>query len=232
MDLSARADLPELMDAADLDLAEYTTCLADLAAVNRVTLTHRCSLQFLKHATLGLPKGSKLSVVDLAFGHGDLLRAIARWGARKGFVMSLVGIDLNPRSAVMARDATPSDLRIDFRTGNVFEFDPAEAPDFIVTSQFTHHLTDDEIVRLLQLMDGHAAKGWHIADLHRHIFPYYGFRLLCRVMRWHRIVRYDGTISIARSFRKADWQRYLADAGLQAEISWHPLFRYAVSRVK
>lgn len=232
MDLSARIDLPELMDAADLDPVEYKKCLADLAAVNRFTLTHRCSLQFLQTATRDLPKGSKLRVLDLAFGHGDLLRAIARWGRRQGFVTSLTGVDLNPRSAVMAQEATPADMIIDYRTGDVFAFEPDERPDFIVTSQFTHHLTGGDIVRLLEWMDRHAGRGWHIADLHRHALPYYGFRILCRIMGWHRIVRYDGTISIARSFRKADWQRYLAAAGLQAEISWHPLFRYAVSRVK
>jgi 2-polyprenyl-3-methyl-5-hydroxy-6-metoxy-1,4-benzoquinol methylase len=189
-------------------------------------------LLFLQFATQDWRKGSKITVLDLAFGHGDLLRKIARWGARRGFVMSLAGVDLNPHSAVMAREATPSDMTIDYHTGNVFEFAPAETPDFIVTSQFTHHLTDADIVRLLRWMDGHAAKGWHIADLHRHAFPYYGFGPLCRVMGWHRIVRYDGTISIARAFRKADWQRYLATSELQAKITWHPLFRYAISKLK
>jgi 2-polyprenyl-3-methyl-5-hydroxy-6-metoxy-1,4-benzoquinol methylase len=232
MDLSTRAHLPELMDAADLDLADYRDCLADLAEVNRVTMTHRCTLRFLHRATKNLPRDSKLRVLDVACGQGDLLRGIARWGEKRGFAMSLVGIDLNPRSALMARGASPLDCKIDYRTADVFEFVPNEAPDFIVTSQFTHHLADAEVVTLLQWMDLHAIKGWHIADLHRHIIPYYGFRLLCWLMRWHRIVRYDGTISIARSFKKADWQRYLAASGLAAKISWHPLFRYAVSRVK
>ncbi len=232
IDLSTRADLPELMDAADLDIAEYKKCLVDLTAINRMTLTHQCSLQFLHQATENLPKGSVLRVLDLAFGHGDLLRAIARWGIRRGFVMKLVGVDLNPRSAELAREATPLDLDIAYQVGDVFEFMPAEAPDFILSSQFTHHLADAQISRLLQWMDRQATRGWHIADLHRHAFPYYAFQLLCRVMRWHWIVRYDGTVSIARSFRKADWQRYLAAAGLEASITWHPLFRYAVSRIK
>jgi len=232
IDLSVRADLPELMDSADLDIAAYKKCLSDLASVNRMTLTHRCSLQFLQRATKNLAKGSTLRILDLAFGHGDLLRAIAQWGSQRGFVMSLVGVDLNPRSVDMARAATPANLKIDYQVGDVFEFVPAEAPDFIVSSQFTHHLTDEQILRLLQWMDGYAIKGWHVADLHRHAFPYYGFRLLCRVMGWHWIVRYDGTVSIARGFTKFDWQRYLAAAGLQASITWHPLFRYAVSRLK
>jgi hypothetical protein len=51
-------------------------------------------------------------------------------------------------------------------------------------------------------------------------------------MRWHPIVRRDGQISIARSFIRADWERLLAAADLRAEIHWHLLFRYTVSRLK
>jgi 2-polyprenyl-3-methyl-5-hydroxy-6-metoxy-1,4-benzoquinol methylase len=232
IDLSVRADLPELMDADDLDVTEYDRCLGDLAAVNRVTFTHRATLQFLMLATRTLSAGETLHVLDLGCGHGDLLRAIARWAAKKGFKTQLTGIDLNPRSATSARAATPPGYGIEYLTGDVFQYVPETPPDFIVTSQFTHHLPDADIIRLLKWMDRTANRGWNIADLHRHIVPYYGFRVLCRMIGWHPIVRYDGTISIARSFKRADWERYLAEAGVQARISWHPLFRYAVGRIK
>jgi 2-polyprenyl-3-methyl-5-hydroxy-6-metoxy-1,4-benzoquinol methylase len=232
IDLSVRADLPELMDADDLAIADYNRCLADLAAVNRVTLTHRSTLRFLQEATRQLAVGEAVSVLDLGCGQGDLLRAIARWAGKRGFDAQLTGIDLNPRSAASARAATPDGYRIDYLTGDVFEYGPEMRPDFVVTSQFTHHLPDAYIIRLLKWMDQTAGRGWHVVDLHRHIVPYYGFRLLCRIIGWHPIVRYDGTISIARSFRKSDWQRYLAEAGLEASISWHPPFRYTVGRIK
>jgi SAM-dependent methyltransferase len=232
MDLSARVDLPELMDAADLEIHEYQRCLTDLAAVNRVTLTHRATLGFLQRATRERPRGTHISVLDLAFGQGDLLRAIARWAKTRGFIAQLSGIDLNPRSAESARAAALGEPTIDYRTGNVFGYEPTPKPEFIVTSQFVHHLPDDDIVRLLKWMDATAQIGWHVTDLHRHAVPYYGFRWLCRLMGWHRIVRYDGTVSIARSFRKADWERYLDSAALQARIAWHPMFRYGVAKIK
>jgi 2-polyprenyl-3-methyl-5-hydroxy-6-metoxy-1,4-benzoquinol methylase len=232
MDLSVRANLPELMDAEDLDIAVYNRCLSDLAAVNRVTLTHWPTLQFLSAATKQLPAGSKISILDVGCGHGDLLRGIATWAARSGFDAELTGLDLNPRSAQAAAAASRPEQNINYITGNVFGFSPAIPPDFIVTSQFTHHLSDDDIIRLLQWLDETAKRGWHIADLHRHVIPYYGFRLLTRLFGWHRIVRLDGTISIARSFRRADWHRYLAAANIDATISWHPLFRFCVSRMK
>lgn len=232
MDLSRRSEMAELMDAEDLPLAEYNACLRDLAMVNRVTFTHQASLAFLQAATKDWPAGAEISVLDLAYGHGDLLRAIGRWAAKRGFVARLSGVDLNPRSALAARAANQSGAEIDYATGDVFTFTPARAPDFIVTSQFTHHLPDDAIIALLGRMEAMARHGWHIADLHRHWFAYYGFRWLCRIFGWHKIVRYDGTVSVARSFTRADWTRYLKAAGIVAEIRWHMMFRYGVSRVK
>ena len=233
MDLSARADLPEEMDAPDLDEAIYRRCLTDLAAVNRLTLTHGATLRWLTRATRGLKPGAEISVLDVAYGHGDLLRAIADWADKRGFQARLSGIDLNPRRAGAARAATrPGASAIDYRTGDVFTYAPDPHPDFIVTSQFTHHLADTQIVQLLGWLEENARRGWHIADLHRHAFAYYGYPVLARLMGWHRIVRRDGTISIARSFTRREWERLLAEAGLTAELRWHFLFRFSVSRLK
>jgi 2-polyprenyl-3-methyl-5-hydroxy-6-metoxy-1,4-benzoquinol methylase len=232
MDLSVRANVHELMDAEDIDASIYRRCLSDLASVNRVTLTHRATLSFLSKATAGLAAGTELSILDVAFGHGDLLRAISTWAKKRSFKANLTGIDLNPRSAQAARAETTGEQNITYITGDVFGFAPSKVPDFIVTSQFTHHLADGQIIEFLKWLETESACGWHIADLHRHVIPYYGFRFLARVFGWHRIVRLDGTASIARAFTRADWERYLKTASVVAKISWHPLFRFGIGRIK
>jgi hypothetical protein len=123
-------------------------------------------------------------------------------------------------------------MAITYHTADVFVFQPEKPIDFIVTSQFTHHLADDDIVRLLSWADRTARRGWFIADLHRHALAYYGFPLLARVAGWHKIVRKDGQISIARSFRRAEWEALLGRAGLQAQIAWRLPFRYCVGALK
>ena len=232
MDLSVRSTLPEIMDDENLDEATYQRCLRDLASVNHVTFTHRPTLRWLAEATKNLAPGASFSVLDVAYGQGDLLRAISRWAARRGLHAQLSGVDLNPRSAIAARAATPAEMRIDYQTNDVFSYTPAPPPDFIVSSQFTHHLGDEDLVRLLAWFEKNSLRGWHIADLHRHAIPYYGFRILAALMGWHRIVSSDGTISIARSFRRKEWETLLSRAGLRAEISWHMAFRFCVSRIK
>ncbi len=217
------------MDAPQTSAEDYSRSLRDLASLNRITFTHASTLRWLARATAGLARGAAFSVLDVACGHGDLLRAMGRWAGRRGFLVTLEGIDLSPRSAVEANAATPPGMAIAYRTGDVFCYEPRPAPDFIVSSQFAHHLTDAELVSFLRWLDRHAARGWFIADLHRNAFAYHGFPWLARVAGWHRIVQMDGRISIARGFRRADWQRLLAEAGVAAEVRWSFPFRWAVA---
>ncbi len=232
MDLSHRHDIAEMMDLPDTPPADYAAALRDLAAVNRITRTHAPILAWLQQATRGWPVGRTLSLLDVASGHGDLLRAIHRWATRAGFVPILSGVDLNPRSAAEAAAHTPSDMTITWHTADVFDFVPGPPPDFIVSAQFAHHLSDGQIVTLLQWMELHAGRGWLLADIHRHVIPYYGFPLLCRLFFWHPIVRIDGQISVARSLTPQEWRALLARAGLEAKVRWHAIFRISIGRIK
>lgn len=230
--LKERSSEPELMDNDDISKEDYNQCLADLASVNRITRTHQATLDWLDQAIRCLPVNTPITILDVACGQGDLLRVIHRFAAERNFKITLQGLDMNPNSAIAARQATPSSMDIAYFTGDVFTFTPAPPPDFIVSSQFTHHLSDSQVVSFLQWMERHARRGWFIADLHRHPLAYYGYSLLAGLARWHPVVRHDGAVSVARSFRRADWQALLAQAGILANIRWHVPFRLCVGRLK
>ena len=228
--LAIRSREEEQMDSPDLDPAVYETVLHDLARVNRVTFTAWPTLAFLKRA-IGDAKSFRL--MDDGFGDGDVLRAVARWARRRGIEAELVGVDLNEKSVKAARDVTPPEMKIDYRAG-----DYADQPgpfDFVVSSQVTHHMTDTQLTAFLRYMEAEARKGWLICDLHRLAFSYWGFPLLARLLLVHRIVREDGRLSIARSFRRADWEAYLAEAGIpldQVRLVRRFASRLCVERVK
>jgi 2-polyprenyl-3-methyl-5-hydroxy-6-metoxy-1,4-benzoquinol methylase len=228
--LNIRSRQDEPMDAADLDPAVYDKVLADLSRVNRWTFTARPTLQFLKRA-VGTSK--RFSLLDVGFGQGDMLRDIAHWAQRRGITADLVGVDLNAKSVASARAATPRDLAIDYRAGDYA--DQGDSFDYVVSSQVTHHMTDDQLRDFIRFMEDKARRGWLISDLHRHGFSHWGFPILARLMGVHRIVREDGTLSIARSFRPAEWQAILADAGVAPEsvriVRRFP-FRLCVERIR
>jgi 2-polyprenyl-3-methyl-5-hydroxy-6-metoxy-1,4-benzoquinol methylase len=213
------------MDAPDLAPGEYATVLRDLARVNRWTLTARPALMFLRRALASNPR--PFSVLDVGFGNGDVLRAIARWARSRELDARLVGVDLNEKSLEAARKATANELEIDYRSGDYMA--QPEPFDFVISSQVAHHMDDDQLEHFLQFMEGRARQGWLICDLHRHGFAYRGFPLLARILRVHRIVREDGQLSIARSFRPAEWPGVLSKAGLpMAEIQVRRRFPFRI----
>ena len=226
---ASRSRQPEWMDGDDVSNADMRACLADLARANTLVLGRRPTLAWLSASTRGWHRGAAFHLVDVGAGEGDMLRAIARWARRRGFEARLTGYDLNARCAAAARAATDPALGIDFVVGDAMT--ASGRPDFIISSLVAHHMTDDEIVRFLAWMDATATRGWLVNDLHRHAFAFHGFRLLASVARWHRFVRHDGPLSVARGFVRADWLRLLAAAGVEADVAWRFPFRWAVGRV-
>ena len=228
--LAVRCRLEEQMDAEDLDPALYARVLCDLARVNRWTFTTRPTISYLDRAMRGL---NRFRLLDVGFGAGDMLRAIAVWARVRGLQADLVGVDLNPHSAEIARAATPGHLPIEYRTG-----DYRQVPgsfDFIISSQVAHHMTDGQLNEFVRYMEDHAARGWLISDLHRHRLSHAGYPFLARLIGVHRIVREDGQLSIARSFRPAEWRQIVADAGVSPEIltiARRFPFRLAVERIR
>jgi 2-polyprenyl-3-methyl-5-hydroxy-6-metoxy-1,4-benzoquinol methylase len=224
--LAARAIAEELMDADDLDAGTYAAVVHDLAKVNTLTMARRPTINFLNKIA------GPLRMLDVGFGDGDMLRTIARWAARSSRVVELVGIDLNPRSALAAKDATPESLNIDYRTGDYADL-TGEHWDVILSSLVAHHMTHDQLVAFMRFMDAEAKAGWFINDLHRHGFAYLGFPLLATIMRWHPIVRHDGQLSIARSYRPHEWPAILDEAGVSgATVSRNFPFRLCVSKIR
>jgi SAM-dependent methyltransferase len=224
----AQAD--EQMDAAELDPETYAAVLTDLARVNRWTFTARPTVDFLKRA---LGERTSFSLLDVGFGDGDMLRAIAGWAGKHGITARLTGVDLNPKSEDIAHAKTPERYEIEYLTGDYLDL-VERGFDFIVSSQVAHHMTHDQLQTFLRTMEETARRGWQISDLHRHRFSYHGFPLLARIMGWHRIVRQDGQLSIARSFRPAEWRPILTEAGLGAEavIRRRFPFRLFVERLR
>jgi SAM-dependent methyltransferase len=217
------------MDDPALPEADYQAVLADLGRVNRWTLAARPTLSFLKRGARGM---DRFRLLDVGFGDGGMLRAVARWARRAGIEAELVGVDLNPKSAAAARAATPPHLSIEWRTGDYRDLGRF---DFVISSLVAHHMSPAELHAFLRWMEENATHGWFVNDLHRHAFAYGGYPLLARLLRVHPIVRADGRLSIARSFRPADWRTLLRDAGIPENAArTHRLFpfRLCVERLR
>ncbi|ANU07707.1 methyltransferase domain-containing protein [Paraurantiacibacter namhicola] len=224
--LTERLHSDELMDDPSLDPDTYRALLADLAWVNRMTMAYRPTLAFLDRVK---DTSRTLKILDVGFGDGDMLRRIARWAQDRGQKVELVGVDLNPRSKPAA-EAHGGDIT--YVTGDYADF-AGQGFDCVISSLVAHHMTHGQLVAFLRFMEAESARGWFVNDLHRHALAWLGYPLLARLARWHPIVRSDGHTSIARSYRPAEWQPLLQQAGItQARVERRFPFRLCVSRIR
>ena len=232
LDFSRRARMLEMMDDPEVGFETWRACLVDLAKVNRMTLAYRPTIAFLNRIHGGglWPNDRPAVILDVGSGYADTLRKIGKWAKARNLDVRLQALDLNPWSE-RAAERVPGSAGIEFISENLF--DHRGGADIILSSLFTHHLDDMEVIRFLEWQEVNARIGWFINDLLRHPFSWIGFALLSRVMLWHRFVVHDGPVSIRRAFRPEDWTVLLAKAGVhQAHIeSWFP-FRLCVSRVR
>lgn len=213
-DFRQRAQLTELMDEP-CTREELRACLRDLARLNRWFLGYRPVLRWLNRV---LPQSvaRPVRILDVGCGYGDGLRRVERWAQARNLAVELTGLDINPDAVAIAAEASPPASKIHWVAADIFRYLPERPVDFVVSSLFTHHLAEPDVIRFLQWMELHAGHGWFVNDLSRAAVPYHLLRIFAKVARLHPFVQHDGPVSIARAFVREDWERMCAAAGLTA----------------
>lgn len=226
--LAARSPALELMDTEAVGYDEFAECLRDLERINRLTLAYRPTLAFLEEVARRHP-GRALTILDAGSGGGDMLRVVARWAARRGVAVVLIGVDLNPFSRQAAEAATPPGLPIKYVTADIFDYAPERSIDLILSSLFTHHLNEEQLRRFLAWMEQRATLGWCINDLHRHWLPYHFIKHAAPLLSRNRLIRHDAPLSVARAFTRADWEAVLPEGTM---LRWWLPFRWTLTRLR
>jgi SAM-dependent methyltransferase len=211
-DLRYRAQLSEMMDEP-CSRDELRACLRDLARLNRWFQGYRPVIEWLdSFVPSAMPQ--PLRIIDVGCGYGDTLRRIEQWAAQRRLAVDLTGLDINPDAVAIAAEASTSASRIQWVVADIFAYTPAQPVHLVVSSLFTHHLLEADVVRFLAWMERHASLGWFINDLSRAAIPYHFLRIFTRLVGLHRFVQNDAPVSVARAFVAEDWRRMCAEAGL------------------
>ena len=222
--LAARDARPEWMDDPSVDEATFRAALRDIERLNALTFGHAPVLRWLDRLVRGKPV-QRLSVLDVGAGGGDLLRRIARWGARRGIAVDCVGLDLSPWAERAAREGGTPGRWI---TADLFTLEEEERFDVVTASIVAHHLDDATLPRLLRWMAARSRLGWLVCDIHRHPVPWLALWATTRALRMVPMVVNDSTQSVARAFTRDDLARAVAGAGVPARIAWQVPFRWTV----
>ena len=204
--------------------------LDELETINTWLGGYRPVLNALARLKSRWPAGRPLQLADLGSGGGDTLRHVARWARKNGVAVELTGIDANAFMLEYATAKSREYPEISYRQLDIFspEFQ-AQPYDILTSSLFCHHFTDEELVPLLRQWHRQAGVAVVINDLHRHWLAYYSIQWLTRLLGGSYLVRHDAPLSVARAFRREDWMKLLAQAGIEKyELRWRWAFRWQV----
>ena len=216
------------MDDLTLATDDLRQTLDELETINTWLGGYQPVLDALRRLRPRLATGQPLRLADLGSGGGDTLRHIARWARQKAIFVQLTGIDANPFMLEYAAAKSQAYPEISYRQLDIFSPEFQKQPyDIVTCSLFCHHFTDEELVTLLRQWQAQAQVAVIINDLHRHWLAYHSIKWLTRLLGGSYLVRHDAPMSVARAFRRADWVRLLAAAGVtKYELRWRWAFRW------
>lgn len=202
------------MDESEPEAARV--CVENLVHINRIFGGHAILLQLLQRAGC---TNEAFSLLDVGAASGDTARIVAGAYPRA----TVVSLDRNAVHLAAAPDPKilADAFHLPFAARNF---------DYVFSSLFLHHFTNEQIVGLLRDFARIARKAVLISDLERHIFPYFFFPATRWVFRWHPIAVYDGKISIRAAFKQAELLSLAQRAGLrEIDAAVHrPAFRLSL----
>ncbi|BCS53582.1 methyltransferase domain-containing protein [Geobacter sp. SVR] len=223
---------PELLD---LPLQEYSPeelegTLADIRLVNRYLGDITAVIKHLS-VMAGAAAGSPLRVLDLATGSADIPAAIVDWARVRSLPIRITAIDYNPRTVEVARQRIGDYPEIELAVADALSLPfPEKSFDIVLCSKTIHHFTEGQVVRLLQEVSRVATRGYIVMDLRRSWIPYLLIRLLTRIFTGNRLTRYDGPLSVLRSFTVNELTSLAEAAGLSGfRVSPEPFWRIVLA---
>lgn len=227
INLRQRSYEKELMDGKNIPFAAMAQTLKELNVVNSRLGGHAITL---KGITNFIKAGGSIRVCEIGCGGGDNLYAVHKYCLQKKIPIDFIGIDINPECIAFAKQQYPA-LPCKWICSDyaLVDFENSK-PDIIFSSLFCHHFTDEELIFMLQWQQENSKKGFFVNDLHRHWLAYYLIKYITKFFSRSYLVKNDACLSVARSFRKKDWEYLFEQAGLQGyTINWQWAFRFLVT---
>lgn len=224
-----RSEEKELMDDLECSGQELEQTLCELKTINHWLGGNHVTTDGLAKI-MKLNPQSSYRIADIGCGGGDMIRIMNDWAESNKKQVDFVGIDANRNIIELAKVRLNDVTNVNWQVQNVFEPEfSKEKVDIITCTLFTHHFTDAELITLIQSFRQKSTLGLVINDLHRHWFAFHSIRILTKLFSKSPMVQHDASLSVLRSFQKADLERILAKAGIKTyQISWFWAFRWQV----
>jgi ubiquinone/menaquinone biosynthesis C-methylase UbiE len=217
----------EFFDAPSDNQRLVLRTVADIKLSNAVFQGARAAVAEIATYFPRLAKGATL--LDVGTGLGDVPRDAARAASQHGIALTTIGLDINialarSAAALLSYTVCGSGTRLPFANASV---------DIVMCSQTLHHFRGAAETELLREMDRVARVAVVVSDLRRSWLAAAGFWLASFPLRFHRVTRHDGVLSVLRGYTRAELQETVfravgvrpvvrARIGFRMTTSWMP----------
>lgn len=227
INLRDRSAQKELLDAEGIPFDDIRQNMKELNAVNTKLGGHNISISAVK-SIIKSNRLNNVSICEIGCGGGDNLAAIYKWCRANKIAATFIGIDIKKECIDYAKSQYP-EIPVTWMVNDFRAVRFIGKPSIIFSSLFCHHFNNDEIIEMLQWMGRNSATGFFINDLHRHQLAYHLIKKLTGLFSRSYLVRNDAPLSVARGFKKHEWEWLLQKAGItNYTISWRWAFRYLI----
>jgi len=221
-----RSRQKEYLDESEIPNAALLQNLEELDVINRYLGGYAITLNALKCT---LKPNKRYVLVDIGCGGGDSLQQIDKWARKNNHLISLYGVDIKPICIGYAKAKNQNSniefICDDYRNCNKH----IHTIDIIHASLFCHHLTEEEIIELIQFANKNSII-LVINDLERNPIAYYAIKFLTTILSKSYLVKNDAPLSVLRGFKKKEWEELIRKAGVQNYTVKHKwAFRHAVT---
>ena len=226
IDYRHRSYKKELLDADDIPFADIRLNMQELEFINTHLGGHQITIEGFKTLVAGK---KKVSICEVGCGGGDNLDAIYKWSLQNNLEPSFYGIDINANCIAYAktRSIVP-DCKFIISDYREVTFENVR-PDIIFSSLFCHHFSNQELIEMMQWMKDNSTLGFFINDIHRHPIAYYFIKWMTGLFSRSYLVKHDAPLSVLRGFKKHEWKKIIAGAGIGSFIiRWKWAFRHLV----
>lgn len=221
-DFANRALIPELMDNPDCDEIKLFRTLQQFSLINRQVARYRTILkQWVIADMLKSPERS-YHLVDMGAGGCDIDVWLLKAARKRGLKLRISACDIDPRIIDYARSAYGHTPGLHIRKENLLDDSFTEPVDYVFANHFLHHLTDEEIIRLIRQWQPRVRRNLIFSDLLRSKASYLGFSALSLLYR-NSFARTDGLISIQRGFHPEELNTVANSSRINGDFSTHRL---------
>jgi ubiquinone/menaquinone biosynthesis C-methylase UbiE len=195
----------EILDDPTTPAAVRKAAMSDVARSNSLFGGTRAALRALQDVFGSL--SSPATLLDVGTGLGDIPAAAVRAAARRGMVLTVIGLDVSAEvlrakgraAALVAANAT----RLPTRSASI---------DIVTCSQLLHHFREPEAIAVIAELH-RVSRGWVVvSDLRRSRLAAAGFWLASLVLGFHPVTRHDGVASVFRGFTESELRRLIVEA--------------------